>query len=601
MTHKTILDKITNRVQIQSGILNTITRNNDVRNAHMKDIEGRLTDSDACLTGLCNTTEATTSSLRTDINNVRVRLILDLRRNIKCEINEALARIPSTNAAGALPLEADDHTRPEGASVPTGEVPPTTMARPHFLAQAASTSEANATNASPEAMLTHTPGCQDQLPSGSPTPAGLGGTPTRHGHPTSWSTSSWFPPGNCGQTVTPGDDHPSHDQHPPGYRSCPPPLDAAVAESSGSHKLGGPIISPHASDREQLARTLKTSRYDIATLATSKYHGKEDGVRVLTELYIHDCRYTSFLLESPEDILICYWDIIMIHQKVVDDWVNHRSGWSSPSVEYILEKALLHFLMLMSLDAREMVKFYNKLQKLSMGYLLPLMPFDTIKLSFNFEGLCPLGLGMLRCAEIGSALMEVLPCLLPATMSDVHSAITTVAFESNNGYDLLWQNLELAVPGFDLTAPILPPIWHWDSNVFKFCHAHLLYFCLQAKKNNYFDARMCTSIFLRAISTSEYANVVTLLQTQVDSYRNPDDDGFLPHNFWLNGIATLINNNAKARIWDFATPRIHQVDGADTNWDVLDEEEHPFCHVQGYTPRALRLEQGRDRLYQGRN
>jgi hypothetical protein len=190
--------------------------------------------------------------------------------------------------------------------------------------------------------------------------------------------------------------------------------------------------------------------------------------------------------------------------------------------------------------------------------------------------------------------MEVLPRILPASILDVRSAIITVGFEFNNGYDLLWQVLELAVPGFNPTALILPPIWHRDSNVFEFFQAHLLYFRLQAKKNYYNDARMHTSIFLRAISTSEYANVVTLLQTQVNSYRNPDDNGFLPHHLWLNGIAMLINNNVKARIRDFATPRIHQVDGTDTDWDALDEEEHPFCQVQGYTPRALHLEQGRD-------
>jgi hypothetical protein len=183
--------------------------------------------------------------------------------------------------------------------------------------------------------------------------------------------------------------------------------------------------------------------------------------------------------------------------------------------------------------------------------------------------------------------MEVLPCLLPTTIPDVHSSLTSVGFKSNNGYDLLWQILELVVPSFDLTAPIIPPVWHWDTNVFQFCQAHLLYFFLQAKKNNYFDARMHTTIFLWAISALDYANIVTFLQTQVDSFRNPDDDSFLPHHLRLNGIATLINNNAKARIWDFATPCIHHVDGADTDCNLFDEVEQPFCHVQGYTPHTL--------------
>jgi hypothetical protein len=66
------------------------------------------------------------------------------------------------------------------------------------------------------------------------------------------------------------------------------------------------------------------------------------------------------------------------------------------------------------------------------------MPFDLIKLSFNFDGLCPPGLGMLRYAKIGTALMEVLPRLLPTTDAYIQSAIATVSFESNNGFDLLW-------------------------------------------------------------------------------------------------------------------------------------------------------------------
>jgi hypothetical protein len=42
--------------------------------------------------------------------------------------------------------------------------------------------------------------------------------------------------------------------------------------------------------------------------------------------------------------------------------------------------------------------YYDRLQKLSVGYLLPLMPFDTIRLSFNYKDLCPPGLGKLRYA-----------------------------------------------------------------------------------------------------------------------------------------------------------------------------------------------------------
>ena len=57
----------------------------------------------------------------------------------------------------------------------------------------------------------------------------------------------------------------------------------------------------------------------------------------------------------------------------------------------------------------------------------------------------------------------------------------------------------------------------------------------------------------------------------------------------------MIHNNAKARIRDFAAPRIHKLDGMDSVWDLVDDDELPFCHIQGYEPRVLRLNQGRDR------
>ncbi len=132
-------------------------------------------------------------------------------------------------------------------------------------------------------------------------------------------------------------------------------------------------------------------------------------------------------------------------------------------------------------------------------------------------------------AKIGSALMEILPRLLPTTTSDIKSAISTMGFESNYGFDLLWRILELMVPGFNPTVQILPPTWSRNSNIFDFCQGHLLYFRLQAKKNNYFDARMRTSIFLRTISDSKYANIVILLQAQINTYCNPNNDGYLPH------------------------------------------------------------------------
>ncbi len=97
--------------------------------------------------------------------------------------------------------------------------------------------------------------------------------------------------------------------------------------------MGGAIVSPRASNRERIARERKTSRYHIANLATPLYHGNDKGVMVLTEKLICDCGYNSFSPESMEEVLFCYNDIMMVHQKVVAGWINSCSGRSGPSIE----------------------------------------------------------------------------------------------------------------------------------------------------------------------------------------------------------------------------------------------------------------------------
>jgi hypothetical protein len=78
--------------------------------------------------------------------------------------------------------------------------------------------------------------------------------------------------------------------------------------------------------------------------------------------------------------------------------------------------------------------------------------------------------------------------------------------------------------------------------------------------------------------------------TSVDTYHHPDDDGHLPDQFRLMEIAMLIHNNAKHRIWDVQTPRIHHVTTNGTFFNDNDDDDNsmddPHMLVQGYTPRV---------------
>ena len=267
-----------------------------------------------------------------------------------------------------------------------------------------------------------------------------------------------------------------------GVTACIPPLDGHVRsppsniDTSDDRVLGGRITTPHFTDRSRVARAKNTSKFDSSGLAEAKYHTGDMGVEVLTPQIISKCGCQSFHRDHLEDILLCYSKIGHIHRVVLQGWTNPRTHFSGPVVEYIIEKALPVFPRLRSLDVADVVHFYDSMQKISMQYLLPLMPFDSICLAFGFEGLRPPGSGTIRYAAIASAWMDVLPRILPKENSDVDSVTFLVGYESNNGFDLLWCFLELAVPGFKSTNPAQVPSWNRDSDILSFCREHLLYF-----------------------------------------------------------------------------------------------------------------------------
>ena len=67
------------------------------------------------------------------------------------------------------------------------------------------------------------------------------------------------------------------------------------------------------------------------------------------------------------------------------------------------------------------------------------MPFDAIVLKNRFKGLCLPGLGLIRYTAMCKALMELLPWLVPVTLSpQVSGVLALVRYELNNGYDYLW-------------------------------------------------------------------------------------------------------------------------------------------------------------------
>jgi hypothetical protein len=127
-----------------------------------------------------------------------------------------------------------------------------------------------------------------------------------------------------------------------------------------------------------------------------------------------------------------------------------------PQIDHILEKGLPTFPRLHSLMVEVAVDLYDKLQKLLMIYLILVTPLDCVMIKIGDKVLCIPGTGTSRYSVVAQVLMELLPRLLLRSDNEVTSLINMVCTESGNGYDLLWQILELTVPGFPYHDPSLP-------------------------------------------------------------------------------------------------------------------------------------------------
>jgi hypothetical protein len=124
-------------------------------------------------------------------------------------------------------------------------------------------------------------------------------------------------------------------------------------------------------------------------------------------------------------------------------------------VDKILQKSLTILPKLKSLWVEDVVTFYDRLQEISICYVLALFPFNAIVLFARFEGLCPPGLSLIQYAAMCKAFMELFPWLIPGSLSpQVSGALASIRSKSNNGYDYLWRVLAITVPGFDPTVPI---------------------------------------------------------------------------------------------------------------------------------------------------
>ena len=96
----------------------------------------------------------------------------------------------------------------------------------------------------------------------------------------------------------------------------------------------------------------------------------------------------------------------------------------------------------------------------------------------------------------------------------------------------------------------------------------------------------------------EYVEVVTTLQTHIESYQDMDM-GYVPPNLCMMELANRIDKNAKARVSQYGGPWVNRMYGVADRWDE-DDSASPL--IQGYAPAVYRADvggRGRDYRRQG--
>ena len=95
-------------------------------------------------------------------------------------------------------------------------------------------------------------------------------------------------------------------------------IDTSDTNNGEAPSQGGQIISPRHWDRRQQAQLAGHSPLDAAALACKEYHGYDDRYYPLTADIIRRCGYR----DAHGGVSPSCNDIIYLHQRVMDAWVN---------------------------------------------------------------------------------------------------------------------------------------------------------------------------------------------------------------------------------------------------------------------------------------
>ena len=332
------------------------------------------------------------------------------------------------------------------------------------------------------------------------------------------------------------------------------------------------------------------------------------GVDELTSMDLHT-------LEIPDDMS---FQVVSVFQQAYDRWVSSGLGCTGSDFSRAVKSD--HYTTLDTIDTYEFVEWYRKFRRDCALYDVPLMPFEAINPLYEADGLFPPGLGVGLYNTIGRTILPIVERVLPSANRSVQAQIRLVNGTSNNAYDLLWKISTITVPVFDLTRPVVLPVF--DSCIFQFAEQYSLHNQLLRHRRNAMSDYDLVHSFLLNITSPRFRSMAASRITTLEHMGSIRDatgtaDASLPTSWSLDAIAADMDRkcpritddmglrrNASSRRRTFAPRRVNMTDVTEMDDDTsgtedVDGNEHQDGHIQGFSVEVRRAatDEGRKPRY----
>ena len=196
------------------------------------------------------------------------------------------------------------------------------------------------------------------------------------------------------------------------------------------------------------------------------------------------------------------------------DFIKLIDDYETP---YLDDKQIRNLPQLVNLDPETFVDWYTSMQdELMMITRVALLPFDAIKINYQYVGLCIPGVGERKFMEMGKILYRACSKTLPQEFDAVKHAFQNNSCRVKNGYRLLWDILVTALPAFCPYVKFPEPSWMMTRDVTTHSKRWILFFRFMSKSyRDYSSDTEQSLLFLRSIQEPALLSQIKSLEVSI--------------------------------------------------------------------------------------